>query len=316
MYRQFYGLVKKPFELVPDPKMFFLSETHKEALAVLRYGVVSDKSFLLLTGGVGTGKTTLIQTLVTLLSKPVRLCLISNPTMDKDEFFYYLASQLKLPYDGNKAKLMVYLSKLLELCHKKKEKVLLIFDEAHVIPVDLLEEIRLLSNQTGKFRNVLSIFLIGQPEMLKRLGTERLQPLKQRIGIRFHVESFTDKETVQYILSRLKKAGARRDTIFTEKAIDLIHKATNGNPRLINILSDHCLLSGYSSEQQSINEKIVRECAGELNVPGEELTFQVPSDGIGSSGSKWLIGLLAVLVVAGGLIGVAYYMGWLASLLQ
>ncbi len=105
MYRQFYGLVKKPFELVPDPKMFFLSETHKEALAVLRYGVVSDKSFLLLTGGVGTGKTTLIQTLVTLLSKPVRLCLISNPTMDKDELFYYLASQLKLPYDGNKSQI-------------------------------------------------------------------------------------------------------------------------------------------------------------------------------------------------------------------
>jgi len=211
---------------------------------------------------------------------------------------------------------MVYLGKLLEMCHKKKEKVLLIFDEAHVIPVDLLEEIRLLSNQTGKFRNVLSIFLIGQPEMLKRLGTERLQPLKQRIGIRFHIESFTDEETVQYILSRLKKAGARRNNIFTEKAMGSIHKAASGNPRLINILSDHCLLSGYSSEQPSINEKIVRECAEELNVPGEELTFQVPPGGVGSSGLKWLIiGLLVVLVIAG-LAGFAYYKGWLASLLQ
>ncbi len=313
MYRQFYGLVKKPFELVPDPKMFFVSETHKEALAVLRYGVVSDKSFLLLTGGVGTGKTTLIQTLVTLLHKPVRLCLISNPTMDKDEFFYYLASQLKLPYDGNKAKLMVYLSKLLELCHKKKEKVLIILDEAHVIPVDLLEEIRLLSNQTGKYRNVLSVFLVGQPEMLKRLGTERLKPLKQRIGIRFHVESFTGDETIQYILSRLKKAGARRD-IFTDKALNLIHKAASGNPRLINILCDHCLLTGFSSEQASITDKMVRECAMELNVPGEEMTFQIQPSRFSFAGKKWLMVVLAVLVL-GGLAGMAYYQGWLSSLL-
>ena len=276
MYRKFFGLVKKPFELVPDPGMLFLSEMHKEALAILQYGVVSNKSFLLLTGGVGTGKTTLIQALIASLKKPIKLCLLSNPALNRQEFFFFLASQLGIPYDGNKAKFMLYLGKLLELCRKNNLKVLLIFDEAHAIPINLLEEIRLLSNQDGKTRNVMSIFLIGQPELLKRLSNERLQPLKQRIGIRCHIGPFNEEETIQYIHSRLRKVGATRASIFTEKAMRLIHRTTGGNPRLINILCDHCLLSGFSNEQSQINQDIVRECAYELNVPGEKMTFRLP----------------------------------------
>lgn len=297
MYRQFFGLIKKPFELDPDPRMLFLSETHKEALAVLRYGVVSNKSFLLLTGGVGTGKTTLIQTLAASLNKPIRLCLLSNPTLTREEFFYFLASQLQLPYDGNKAEFLLNLGKLLELCREKKEKVLLIIDEAHVVPIDLLEEIRLLSNQAGKIRNVMAIFLIGQPELLKRLSSDRLFPLRQRIGVRFHVESFNDKETIRYIQSRLEKAGVRRENIFSDKAMRLIHTATGGNPRLINILCDHCLLSGYSNEQSHIDEKSVRECAHELNDPDGKMIFQVPVNCLRSL--KWwgIAGALVLLTV-------------------
>lgn len=276
MYRKFFGLVKKPFELIPDPHMLFLSETHKEALAILKYGVVSDKSFLLLTGGVGTGKTTLIESLAASLKKPSRLCILSNPALDRQEFFYFLASQLRLPYDGNKAKFMLYMAKLLELCREKNEKVLLIIDEAHVIPVDLLEEIRLLSNQVGKSQNVMSIFLIGQPELLKRLSAERLLPLKQRIGIRSHIGPFTAEETKQYIHFRLKKAGAARPSIFAAEAMPLIHSMTEGNPRLINILCDHCLLTGYSAGQTTINKSMVHECGNELNVPGEAMTYKLP----------------------------------------
>jgi len=314
MYRQFYGLLKKPFELVPDPRMLFLSETHKEALAVLRYGVVSNKSFLLLTGGIGTGKTTLIQILTESLGKKIRLCLLPNPKLDREEFFYFLASQLRLPYDGNKAKFMLYLSKRLELCGQKEEKVLLIIDEAHVIPVDLLEEIRLLSNQTGQAANVLSIFFIGQPELLKRLSSERLRPLRQRIGIRFHIELFNDEETAQYIHSRLKEAGARQGAIFSDKALQFIHQATRGNPRLINILCDHSLLSGYSNEQSQIDEKMTRDCARELNIPGEDPIFQIQANRL-SRFKLWRLVTTLILLSVVGVVTVFVGRDWFGSFL-
>lgn len=298
MYRKFYGLIHKPFELTPDPQMLFLSEAHKEALAVLRYGVVSNKSFLLLTGGIGTGKTTLIQTLAESLKKPIKLCLLSNPTLEPKEFFYFLASQLGMPYDGNKAKFLLDFEQFLERFKQKNQKVLLIIDEAHVVPVALLEEIRLLSNQAGKIPDVLSIFLIGQSELLRRLTDERLQPLKQRIGIRFDIGPFSNEETVQYILSRLKKAGAKRGRFFSAKAMGLIHQATHGNPRLINILCDHCLLSGFSNEQFQIDETLVNECVHELNGPGEDATFQLKEHGVPFIQNWRRVGTSALLVAA------------------
>ena len=275
MYKQYYGLLRNPFELAPDSEVLFLSETHKEGLATLRYGILSNKGFLLLTGGVGTGKTTLINVLVKSLKPAVKVCVLSNPILASTEFLYFIASKLGMPDFKNKVKFLQDFSELLAKCVKNKEKILLIIDEAHVLPVKLLEEIRLLSNLAGDGRNVLSIFLVGQPELLDRLAHERLLPLRQRIGIRFHLVAFSLEDTVQYILFRLNRAGARNTGFFSEEAVKMIHQTTHGNPRLINTLCDHALLSGFSQEQLNIDDTTISECVRELHLPGDTTTFDL-----------------------------------------
>jgi general secretion pathway protein A len=274
MYRQYYGLIRNPFELAPDSGTLFLSETHKEGLATLRYGILSKKGFLLLTGGVGTGKTTLINVMVKSLTPVAKVCVLSNPILTSSEFLFFIASKLGLPF-SNKVNFLQDFSGLLENCVEKDHRILLIIDEAHVLPVELLEEIRLLSNLGGDGPNVLSIFLVGQPELLDRLAHERLLPLRQRIGIRFHLDPFSFEDTVQYILFRLNRAGARNVALFSEKALKMIHETTHGNPRLINVLCDHALLSGYSHGLTIIDDMTVAECVRELHLPGDMETYNL-----------------------------------------
>lgn len=268
MYTKFYGLAKKPFALTPDPAAVFMSETHQEGLAILRYGILSKKCFLLLTAEVGSGKTTLLQALVASLEQDVHLCLLNNPILRRDEFFSYIAKKLGLNWDGNKAMLLIDFGRLLKDCFNKGERVLLIFDEAQVLPVDLLEEIRLLSNLEEKGQDVLSIFLVGQPELNERLNDERLLPLRQRIGIRFHLERFSPEETRQYILFRLRHAGARHLDLFSAEALAAIHRVSQGTPRLINIICDHALLSGFAENKPVIGADLIQESVEDLYLPG------------------------------------------------
>ena len=278
MYTKFYGLAKKPYALTPDPTAVFMSETHQEGLAILRYGILSNKCFLVLTADVGSGKTTLLQTLVASLEQDVHLCLLNNPILQRDEFFSYIANKLGLHWDGNKALFLIEFDRFLKGCHQRGERVLLIFDEAHVLPVDLLEEIRLLSNLEEKGQDVLSIFLVGQPELNERMSDDRLLPLRQRIGIRFHLKRFSLEETRQYILFRLRHAGARHLNIFAEDAIATIHKVSQGTPRLINIICDHALLTGFAENKPQITADLVQESVDDLYFPGEDnpLPIQAP----------------------------------------
>lgn len=269
MYTKFYGFSKKPFNLTPDPKSVFMSETHQEGLAILKYGILSKKCFLVLTAEVGSGKTTLLQALVDSLESDVHVCHLNNPILFRDEFFSYIAQKYHLDWDGNKAMFLIAFGEFLQDCFKNGHRVLLIVDEAHVLPVDLLEEIRLLSNLEEKGQDVLSIFLVGQPELNERMSDDRLLPLRQRIGIRFHLKQFTRGETRQYILFRLRKAGARHLNIFTEDAVTLIHKVSKGTPRLINIVCDHALLSGFAENRSVINPELISECVKDLHFPGE-----------------------------------------------
>ncbi len=270
MYTKYYGLAKKPFALTPDPSVVFMSETHQEGLAILKYGILSKKCFLVLTADVGSGKTTLLQALVKSLEQDVHLCLLNNPILYRDEFFSYIAKKLGLHWDGNKAMFLIEFGNLLKSCYEKDERVLLIFDEAHVLPVDLLEEIRLLSNLEEKGQDVLSIFLVGQPELNERMSDDRLLPLRQRIGIRFHLQRFSLEETRQYILFRLRHAGARHFNIFSEEAIAAIHKVSQGTPRLINIICDHALLTGFAESKPVIGAELIEESVDDLHFPGEE----------------------------------------------
>ena len=301
MYRQYYGLHSKPFELIPDSQVLFLGESHQEALSVLRYGVLSNKGFLVLTGGIGTGKTTLINVLADSIDQRVHLCILSNPTLRVDDFYIYLAAKLGLPFDGSKAKFLLRFTELIEKCCTEESKILLIIDEAQALPEDLLEEVRFLANLSPQVQTVLSIFLVGQPELLDHLALERLRPLRQRIAIRFHIQPLSREDTGQYILFRLDLAGAQRKRIFSEKAVDLIHQSTGGNPRLINILCDNALVSGFAGDNLIIDEKIIWECLNELIIPGDEQTFRLTEDRR-SSGRVWLVVLsIAVLIALAGL---------------
>ena len=269
MYSSYYGLKDKPFELSPDGSFVYMSETHKEGLATLRFGVITDKGFLLLTGGVGVGKTTILNALLRMVEKEVFVCLINNPKLSKNEFYYFLASKLGLSYNDNKSQFIIQFSDLLIRCKNKGEKILLIIDEAQAFSIKLLEEIRLLSNLAGE-NNVLSIFLVGQPEIREQLATSQLLPLRQRIGIRYHLEPLQREDTEQYIYYRLNRAGASKTSIFTEQAIETIHQASQGNPRLINIICDHALLSGFAKDLKEIDQKTILECVEDIRLPGEE----------------------------------------------
>lgn len=311
MYTSYFGFNKKPFELTPDTKFLFLGETHKEALGVLKKGVVSDKGFLLFTGGVGTGKTTLINVLSKTLENPGYLCVISNPTLDIDDFFYYFAAQLGLLFDGNKAKFLFLFAKLLEECKKTDSKVLLIIDEAHALPTDLLEELRLLVNMAAEIKGVLSVFLVGQPELLDRLTEEQLSPLAQRIAVRYHLNKLSKQDAIKYIIFRLERAGCQNPSLFSEKALEMVYTTTSGNPRQINLICDNALFAAYSGEVDVVDEKIVRKCVEELAIPGDNLYYLPPSKKMWQRSWFWvIIGLIAGETIFG---IYAWRQGWLDS---
>lgn len=246
-----------------------MSEGHKEALATLRYGVITNKGFLLLTGGVGTGKTTVLNTLLGMLKDKVRVCVLNNPTLEKHEFYSYLSRELGIPYKNNKGTFIHDFANFLKDYAKEGGKVLLIIDEAQAFALNMLEEIRLLSNHTGE-NNALSIFLIGQPELQDQLADPLLLPLRQRIGLRHHLEPLSENDTAQYIAYRLNKAGAVNSAIFDSEAVSTIHKESRGNPRLINIICDHAMISGFNHDLRTINKKVVEDCLKEIKLQKEK----------------------------------------------
>jgi general secretion pathway protein A len=278
MYTKYYGFSHKPFELTPDPDVIFLSETHQEAISVLHYGIINHKGFLQLTGNVGIGKSTLLQSLIKSLENNVHLCYIPNPNFTVQEFYYYIGAKFGLEeFDGNKAKFIISLGRFLQKCREKNEHVLLIIDEAQVLALEVLEEIRLISNQ--EFHDdfgVLSIFLVGQPELNTLLDHKKLLPLRNRIAISFHIDSLTLAETTAYIGFRLRKAGSKA-ALFSSDACREIHRTTAGIPRTINILCDNSLLAGFAAQRGIIDDKTIKDCARELmqienNMPLSEAT--------------------------------------------
>ncbi len=267
MYSKFYGLSHNPFELSPNPDLIFLSETHQEALSVLFYGVYNRKGFLQISGNVGTGKSTLVQALIRKLGNNVLICHIPNPNFTVSEFYYYISAKFGLDeFDGNKAKFILNLAEFLKNCREKDKFALLIIDEAQVLSLELLEEIRLLSNQEYTEFGVLSIFFVGQPELNVLLKHKKMEPLRNRIGIRFNLEPLTLDETDAYIQFRLRKAG-RTLLLFSQKAVQKIYEASGGIPRSINILCDNALVAGYAEQRGVIDEKIISGCVKELEQP-------------------------------------------------
>lgn len=270
MYLEHYGFHDKPFDISTNPKFLWLGEKHKEAFAVLKYGVMENKGFLLLTGDVGAGKTTLINALINSLGDDVICAFIPDPGLEIKEFYRYLANAFGCDESfKDKAEFIFIFRDFLHVAYENGKKVLLIIDEAQRLSNDLLEEIRLLSNIELQDSKLLNIFFVGQAEFNTKLLDPDNRPVRQRITISNHIQPLTEKETGDYIRHRLKVAGSHLN-IFSYVAIHEIYRYSGGYPRLINIVCDIALLTAYVRDKKKIGDDIIRESVESLNIESHQ----------------------------------------------
>jgi general secretion pathway protein A len=300
MYLAFFGLNEKPFAITPDPRYLFLSERHAEALAHLLYGITEAGGFIQLTGEVGTGKTTVVRSLLAQTPQHAEIALILNPRMTAPEFLLTICEELGIGVQDeatNSLKDLVdILSHYLLRAHSNGKRVVLVVDEAQNLAPEVLEQVRLLTNLETNTQKLLQIILIGQPELRDLLDRNELRQLAQRITGRYHLCPLTIEETVAYVRHRLRVAGATAD-IFTPAALREAHRLSGGVPRLINVLCDRALLGGYTQDRHEVGASFVRR--GAMEVFGRQLwPWWLP----------WSVGAATVLVVACGLL-VAWRLG-------
>jgi general secretion pathway protein A len=269
MYLSHYNLREKPFQLSPDPKFLWLGEQHKEALATLEYGIRATKGFILLTGDVGTGKTTLINAIIRRWKENSVIASVSDPQMEIIDFYNFLAHSFKMGRRfKSKGDFLVKFGHLLFTIYRNNKKLVLIIDEAQRLNHELLEEIRHLSNIELHNTKLLSIILVGQNELNDILRQDVNRAIRQRIAINYHLKPLTKNDTKDYLRHRLKIAGTERK-IFKADALPEIMFFSKGYPRLINSICDHALLTGYVKGVQEIDAKIIKECSQELLLPRE-----------------------------------------------
>ena len=265
MYEQFYGFRQSPFNITPDPHFLFLSERHREAFNHLLYGIEARKGFIQITGEVGAGKTTLSRALLEKLGPTYKTALILNPIMTGEQLVWLILAELGLPPSARDrmTNIQTLNEYLLEQVPQGNDVVLLI-DEAQNLSMELLEEIRLLSNLETDQRKLLQIVLMGQPELRQILDDPRLRQLRQRITIRYHLAPLSLDETARYIEHRLHVAGANSRPVFQRRAIRKVFRYSGGIPRLINAVCDKTLLCGYVVGTDSLSARHVRRAIRDL----------------------------------------------------
>jgi type II secretory pathway predicted ATPase ExeA len=271
MYKAFFHLSRNPFDLTPDPNCFVPTPRHNEALAALYYGVRRHKGFVVVTGEVGTGKTLLLRCLLRLLenSKDIAYAYLFNSRLSPTDFLQYVVADFGLPSSGkSKCDLLLDLSKFLVTRGTKQMTTVLVVDEAHDLPVDTLEELRLLSNLETTEDKLLQIILVGQPELDKKLDSVELRQLKQRIALRTQLGALTAKQTQEYIDQSLRIAGADLNAhpLFSPQAVAAIYSYSRGYPRLINILCENALISAYAKEIATVTARIIEDVAVEFRL--------------------------------------------------
>jgi len=267
MYRTFYGLIRPPFEMTPDPGFLYLGDTHREGLATLVYGVRSRKGFVMLTGEVGTGKTTLLHALLAQLDGNTDSAYIFNPCLEPLDFFQLLFDDLGIEQKcTSKAEYLLALNHYLIDRLQNDRTVLLIIDEAQNLSREMLEEIRLLSNLETPNSKLIQILLVGQPELGEMLDRDDLRQLRQRIVLRYALKPFDADELEAYVEERLRLAGYTGKGIFKRSAYRELFAVTGGVPRLVNVVCDGALLTGYGRDRPTLDAEIIREVANDLHL--------------------------------------------------
>jgi len=305
MYREHFGLKLKPFSITPDPKFLYMSPGHKEALSHLLYGIKEGSGFVVITGEVGTGKTTILNAFLLRLPPRMPKVVIKNPHLKPENLYYLLGEAIGMPEDKRNQ----------DCIHEFEEKLkttggaVLIVDEAQGLSMEMLEEIRLLSNLETVHEKLVQIMLLGQQELNEKLNSPQLRQLKQRIGVKYHIPPLDSNETKDYIDHRLRVAGYEpmAEPLFTSSALGEIYRYSRGFPRLINIVCDNVLVTGYTEDAKQISINMVKKVVADL-----EKTYgktSSPAAGSLSSGSTMKAALAAGLGV---LVLILAAAGWMA----
>jgi putative secretion ATPase (PEP-CTERM system associated) len=292
MYEHLYGFTEKPFTLLPDPSFLYLGKMHSTAYAMLEYGLLSQAGFTVITGEVGSGKTTLIRHLLNQIEEDLCVGLVSNSHGEMGELLKWVLLAFDLDYAGSeRIDLHDRFTKYLVQQYAQHKRTVLIIDEAQNLSASNLEELRLLSNINADKNQVLQIILVGQPELREMLQDPRLLQFKQRVSIDYHLSGLSEEETAAYIHHRVQCAG-RQEPLFMKNACAVIYRATQGIPRLINTLCDMVLVYGFVDERQRVDEDLVKdvlddkkdsalflqEPSGKADKPLEQIEVVKPAD--------------------------------------
>ena len=279
MYKKFFGLKESPFNVNPDPRYLYLTPNTQEALACLTYGIETRKGFILLTGEVGTGKTTLINKLLEWLHKErVFTAFVFNPRLSVSQFFDFMMADFGIPCESRqKGQMLVKLNQWLLDRYQAGERAVLVVDEAQNLSPQMLEEIRLLTNLETSTEKLLQIVLAGQPELEQKLNQPDLRQLRQRITLRARTRPLTLEETHGYIQERMRIAGAENPDIFSPEAVATVHRYARGIPRVTNLLCEHSLVSSFVDQKNPVPPEIVEEVARDFDLHIVDPLAQAPA---------------------------------------
>ncbi len=317
MYNKYFGLTDKPFSIAPDPRYLFMSEQHREALAHLMYGVGEGGGFVLLTGEVGTGKTTVCRCLLEQLPETTRIAFILNPKLSATELLSSVCDELGIKHSDSPTlkELNDALNHYLLQAHANGEQTVLMIDEAQNLEADVLEQIRLLTNLETNQQKLLQIILIGQPELKDLLAKHELRQLAQRITARFHLRTLTADECTSYIAHRLSVSGYT-EHLFEDKAIAELYRRTGGVPRLINVLCDRAMLGAYAKNKKRVDVSMIKQAAMEI-MGGDERPVQadvIRPDKTPGEVWKWSTVVLALVLIATAVLGWQQQQQWQTEL--
>jgi len=278
MYKKFFGLKENPFNVNPDPRYLYLTPNTQEALACLTYGIETRKGFILLTGEVGTGKTTLINKLLEWLHKErVFTAFVFNPRLSVSQFLDFMMADFGIPCESNqKGHMLLKLNQWLLDRYQAGERAVLVVDEAQNLSPQMLEEIRLLTNLETSTEKLLQIVLAGQPELEQKLNQPQLRQLRQRITLRAKTRQLTLEETQGYIQERMRIAGAENPDIFSPEAVAAVHRYARGIPRVTNLLCEHALVSSFVDQKNPVPPEIVEEVARDFDLHIVDPLAQTP----------------------------------------